>query len=155
MKDKPFLFPDNIQFWFETVRAFGAAGYGGSEFGEVLATTARIRSGNFDSWYDEWDSSAEKAAREGAEQLARGHRISARDSFLRASTITVPPSFFCMAIRAIRGLQTHIGNRPSAIRHVPGSSSLLSNQWRYPTNIRLCQDISIGSMIPTAKGLFS
>ena len=49
-KDKPLLFPDNAQFWYETVRAFGAAGYGGSEFGEVLATAARIRSGDFDSW---------------------------------------------------------------------------------------------------------
>jgi hypothetical protein len=49
-KDKPPLFPDNIQFWYETVRAFGAAGYGGSEFGEVLATTARVTSGDFDSW---------------------------------------------------------------------------------------------------------
>ncbi len=49
---KPPIFPDNIQFWYETVRAFGAAGYGGSEFGEVLATVSRIRSGDFDSWYE-------------------------------------------------------------------------------------------------------
>ncbi|MDC3911864.1 hypothetical protein KQE47_26400, partial [Raoultella planticola] len=28
------LFPDDAQFWFETVRSFGAAEYGGSLFGE-------------------------------------------------------------------------------------------------------------------------
>jgi hypothetical protein len=34
------FFPDNLQFWCETKRAFGCASYGGSEFGEVLATVA-------------------------------------------------------------------------------------------------------------------
>ena len=34
---KPALFADDPQFWFETQRAFGAAEYGGSLFGEVLA----------------------------------------------------------------------------------------------------------------------
>lgn len=42
---KPPLFPYYAQFWFETLRAFGAAGFGGSEFGEVLATAARITPG--------------------------------------------------------------------------------------------------------------
>ncbi len=93
-KAKPLLFPDNIQFWYETLRAFGAAGYGGSEFGEVLATAARIKSGDFDSWYEEWSRSGEKVALEAAGQLASGHRISARDSFLRASTYHRLSEFF-------------------------------------------------------------
>lgn len=82
---KPLLFADNVQFWYETVRAFGASSYGGSEFGEVLATAARITSGDFDSWYNAWNSTAERVAGEAADQLTRGHRISARDSFLRAA----------------------------------------------------------------------
>jgi hypothetical protein len=40
--DKKPLFPDDVQFWYETQRAFGAAEYGGAQFGEVLATSARI-----------------------------------------------------------------------------------------------------------------
>jgi hypothetical protein len=36
-ESKPPFFPDNIQFWYETKRAFGAGSYGGSEFGEVMA----------------------------------------------------------------------------------------------------------------------
>jgi hypothetical protein len=40
---KPPIFPDNIQFWYETKRAFGASSYGASEFGEVLATGNRIK----------------------------------------------------------------------------------------------------------------
>jgi len=49
--DKKPLFPDDVQFWYETQRAFGAAEYGGAQFGEVLATSARIKSGDY--WYDE------------------------------------------------------------------------------------------------------
>jgi hypothetical protein len=34
--------------------------YGASEFGEVMATVNRITSGNHDSWYDEWNGTAER-----------------------------------------------------------------------------------------------
>ena len=57
---KPPIFPDNIQFWYEAKRAFGASRYGASEFGEVLAATNRITSGNGDSWYSEWNASANR-----------------------------------------------------------------------------------------------
>src|ERR1700761_6816263 len=79
------LFPDDVQFWFETQRIFGAAEYGGSLFGEVLSASSRIKAGYYDSWYDAWNDTADRIAKEGKEQLSRGHRISARDSFLRAS----------------------------------------------------------------------
>src|SRR6516225_1406316 len=91
---KPPLFPDNAQFWYETHRAFGAGSYGASEFGEVLVTAGRIKSGDFDSWYEEWNRTAEKVAQEAAGQLARGHKISARDSFLRAATYYCASEFF-------------------------------------------------------------
>lgn len=91
---KPLLFPDNVQFWYETVRAFGAASYGGSEFGEVLATAQRITSGDFDSWYDAWNGTAERVAGEAAVQLARGRRISARDNYLRAAGYHRTSEFF-------------------------------------------------------------
>lgn len=93
-KPKPPIFPDNVQFWYETVRAFGATSYGGSEFGEVLATTSRIVSGDFDSWYDQWHATAERVAKEAQGQLAQGHRISARDGFLRAATYYRASEFF-------------------------------------------------------------
>jgi dienelactone hydrolase len=91
---KPPLFPDNAQFWYETMRAFGASSYAGSEFGEVLAAVNRIASGNYDSWYDAWYASAEGLAAEAAGQLARDHRVSARDGFLRAATYYRASEFF-------------------------------------------------------------
>lgn len=91
---KPPLFADNIQFWYETKRAFGASSYGGSEFGEVLATVSRIVSGDFDSWYSEWNATAERVRQEAEQQLAKGHRVSARDGFLRAATYYRASDFF-------------------------------------------------------------
>jgi dienelactone hydrolase len=92
--DKKPLFPDDVQFWYETQRAFGAAEYGGAQFGEVLATSARIKSGDYDSWYDAWNDTADRTAKEAADQLSRGHRISARDSHLRASNSYRNSEFF-------------------------------------------------------------
>jgi alpha-beta hydrolase superfamily lysophospholipase len=91
---KPPLFPTDVQFWFETQRAFGAAEYGGALFGEVLAAALRIAQGDYDSWYEAYNGFADRIAKEAAEQLSRGHRVSARDSFLRATTYYQASEFF-------------------------------------------------------------
>ena len=43
------IFPDDIQFWYETKRAFGASSYGANEFGEVMATVTRVPSSDKNS----------------------------------------------------------------------------------------------------------
>ena len=63
------FFPDDVQFWYETKRVFGCASYGGSEFGEVLATVFCITSGDYDSWYREWDAAGERVSNEAQRQL--------------------------------------------------------------------------------------
>jgi alpha-beta hydrolase superfamily lysophospholipase len=88
------LFPQDAQFWYETVRAFGAAEYGGALFGEVLAVASRVTAGDYDSWYEAWNGMADHVANEGSEQFARGHLVSARDSFLRATTYYQSSEFF-------------------------------------------------------------
>ena len=88
------LFSEDAQFWFETQRAFGAAEYGGSLFGEVLAAASAIKPGDYDSWYEAWNSMADRIAKEGAGQLSRNHRVSARDSFLRAASYYQCSEFF-------------------------------------------------------------
>jgi pimeloyl-ACP methyl ester carboxylesterase len=88
------FFADNLQFWYETKRAFGASSYGASEFGEVMATVNRITSGSFDSWYNEWNAIGERIFAEAEAQFSAGHRISARDSYLRATTYFRTSEFF-------------------------------------------------------------
>ena len=91
---KPLLFAEDVQFWYETLRVFGADEYGGSQFGEVVATSARIKPGDYDSWYDAWNATAKSTSREAQAQLDRGHRVSARDGFLRASNYYRSSEFF-------------------------------------------------------------
>jgi len=51
---KPIVFEDNQQFWYEPLRAFDHIAHGGADFGEVLVTARKIKSGDNDSWYNEW-----------------------------------------------------------------------------------------------------
>lgn len=87
---KQVLFPDDAQFWFETLRVFSHASYGGADFGEVLATAAGITAGDYDSWHDRWLATAERVAAE----AEKAHPVSARDGFLRASTYFRTAEFF-------------------------------------------------------------
>ena len=88
------LFPDDTQFWYETLRALGHTAYGGADFGEVVTTAARISAGLYDSWYEQWAATAERVEAEARAQLAAGHPVSARDGLLRAATYWRSAEFF-------------------------------------------------------------
>lgn len=91
---KPLLFGDDAQFWYETQRTLGHAAYGGADIGEVLSTAQRIVAGDYDSWHDEWSATAGRVAAAAERALAAGHRVSARDGFLRASNYHRSAEFF-------------------------------------------------------------
>jgi pimeloyl-ACP methyl ester carboxylesterase len=57
----------------------------GCEVGEAFYTAANIKDGDAASWQAEWAKTARLAAARGEQSLARGHRVSARDQFQRAS----------------------------------------------------------------------
>lgn len=94
---KSFLFPDNYQFNFETLRAMGAAVYGGAEIGEVISIAERIVSGDYDSWHDEWYKVATRLDAEARDCAEKGYMISARDAWLRASNYYRNAEFFLHA----------------------------------------------------------
>lgn len=91
---KPLLFPDNPQFWYETLRSMSHIAYGGADFGEVVSTSARIKEGDYDSWHEEWTATADRVAAEAQRALDAGHTVSARDGFLRASNYYRSAEFF-------------------------------------------------------------
>ena len=91
------IFRDDPQFWFETLRCFGAIDYGGAQFGEVVMTSSRIKSGDYDSWHDEWKMTGDSVAREAEDSLQAGRRISARDGTLRAANYYRNSEFFLHA----------------------------------------------------------
>ncbi|MCX5214568.1 alpha/beta fold hydrolase [Kitasatospora sp. NBC_00240] len=91
---KQLLFPNNIQFWYETLRSMSHIAYGGADFGEVVATGERITEGDYASWYTEWTATADQVSGQAEKALAAGHRVSARDGFLRASNYYRSAEFF-------------------------------------------------------------
>jgi pimeloyl-ACP methyl ester carboxylesterase len=78
------MFKDQ-SFSFETLRALGYAPYGGADIGEVTSTAGRIPDGDETAWYVEWRALAERVHADGDRSAAEGHRVSARESYLRAS----------------------------------------------------------------------
>jgi alpha-beta hydrolase superfamily lysophospholipase len=84
----------NESFSFEALRTAGAAPYDGADLGEVLATTRLIREGNLDDWLRSWRATAERVHALARTSLAAGHRVSARQAFLRASNYYRTAEFF-------------------------------------------------------------
>lgn len=80
---RPFFKDDDFNFL--TLIALGAAGRQAADVGEVLSTVERIRDGKAASWVEEWRATAERAHRGAEASAARGHRVSAAGSYLRAS----------------------------------------------------------------------
>ncbi|MGJ5818364.1 alpha/beta hydrolase family protein [Paludibaculum fermentans] len=59
--------------------------HGGSDFGECLTTLDRIGEGSADDWHREWTTTADRVAASAQVSDSRGHFISAREAYFRAS----------------------------------------------------------------------
>ena len=92
MSKAPRFFKDD-DFEFMTEIALGAVAYRVAEAGEVLATVARIKSGDYGSWVAEWEATAERV-RGLAAAAEAGHPVSAREAYLRASSYFFNAAFF-------------------------------------------------------------
>jgi hypothetical protein len=57
----------------------------GCEIGEAFRTAANIKDGDAASWQDEWLKTARLVEARGGQSLARGHKVSARGQWQRAS----------------------------------------------------------------------
>ena len=73
-------------FDFQLMRWLSQAPYSGSEIGECYATAHLIQDGDNESWLQEWQKTARRVEEAARECLGRGHRVSAREAFLRATT---------------------------------------------------------------------
>jgi pimeloyl-ACP methyl ester carboxylesterase len=85
---------DDRTFSFELLRTVSYVPYGGADLGECLATAARIRHGDFESWYAQWSATAQRVHALADTALQQGQRISAREAYLRASNYYRTAEFF-------------------------------------------------------------
>jgi pimeloyl-ACP methyl ester carboxylesterase len=89
------LFFGDAEFDGQFQRTLAKAYDLGADLGECLAAAQRIKQAHYDSWYQEWWATAERAAQLAEACLAKGHRASAREAFLRASEYYRAAFFFC------------------------------------------------------------
>ncbi len=73
-----------MDFWLKVILAYG--GYSGAQTGECMAVAKRTEDGNPESWVREWASMARHVEGRALKSLDSGHLVSARESYLRAST---------------------------------------------------------------------
>jgi len=81
-------------FSYQLVRAIGHTYYGGADIGECLSIAHRIKEADFESWYEEWLKTADRICEIANNCLADGHRVSARETYLRASMYYRSAEFF-------------------------------------------------------------
>ena len=73
-----------FDFFFQWIA--GSQTHGGSEVGETFYVAAQIEGGNSEDWVKEWDAMGRRVEARAEQSLAGGHRVSARESYLRAYT---------------------------------------------------------------------
>jgi pimeloyl-ACP methyl ester carboxylesterase len=76
---------------FQLLRAMGATAYNMADVGECLEAAmqvdeAQMEQQNVDSWYNAWNSTAERLRSVAEQSLAQGDKTSARDTYLRCNT---------------------------------------------------------------------
>jgi pimeloyl-ACP methyl ester carboxylesterase len=88
-----FLFDDEA-FSFETLRTVGFSEYAGAQLGEVIALASRVTDGDEESWLTEWSALARRVHGIADVALRNGHRVSAREAYLRTSNYYRTAEFF-------------------------------------------------------------
>ncbi len=81
-------------FAFEFLRLLGETTYGGADINECFGTASRIREGDYESWFQEWNRTAERIRKIAEDCFAHGHPASAREAYLRASNYYRCAEFF-------------------------------------------------------------
>ncbi|MGO1118992.1 alpha/beta hydrolase family protein [Rhodovibrionaceae bacterium A322] len=77
---------DNELWEIFGTRALFETAYGGADFGEVEQTLTRIGRGDRADWHREWTATANRVETAGDQSAAGGHRVSAREAYIRATT---------------------------------------------------------------------
>ena len=85
---------EDPQFSFQLLRILGSAEVGQADVGECLSTAHRIKEGDFESWCREWLGTAQRVRAIADACIDKGHRASAADAYLRASSYFRTAEFF-------------------------------------------------------------
>src|ERR1700759_3515734 len=88
------LYFDDVAFDGQLQRSVGKADAGMANVGECLAIAEQITAGDRDSWYRAWSGFASGLVARGDHARDGGHRVSARNVYLRAAEYYRQAFFF-------------------------------------------------------------
>jgi dienelactone hydrolase len=86
-------------FNFKVQTMLGELRTGCGDAGEILSTVARITDGDDASWVTEWQAIGDRVAKVAKDAATKGHRVSARDAYLRAS------AYYAAVLEAVDGVE--------------------------------------------------
>lgn len=100
-KDQPFsagssspqVFRDGY-FNYNFLKFLGLATYSGAEVGECFRTASQIVDGDVESWISAWTATARRVEKYAEKAFSKGHKVSAKESWLRATTYYQAAFFF-------------------------------------------------------------
>ncbi len=103
-------FPENAPWSNEISKLLDEAANGGGDFGEIHRTINTIKSGDEESWFSAWFGLAETVERLGIIADRRGERVTAIQSYFRASNYFRVASSFLLRedIRESRAFERHV-----------------------------------------------
>lgn len=110
------LFFDDPDLDGQFGRTLYATVAGSADLGEAFATARRITPGDLGSWYREWTATGDSVAAEAAASAAGGHRVSARQAYLRAAEYHRQAFFYCRDDLAAAALHESYGRHRDAFR---------------------------------------
>src|SRR3989442_5557356 len=85
VKNKRIYFK-NADLDYFLMYALACQTYQGSAYGECFYAASHIHEEDLESWIQAWTAAAQKAEAYGRNADAKGHRVSAREAYLRAAT---------------------------------------------------------------------
>src|SRR5262245_41230354 len=90
-------FPGNGGWSYHfAARIVNVAQLGGADFHEAHRICERIKTGDGESWYSEWQGAAERVEKLALEAKNTGRPITARDAYLRAHNYFRTAQFFLL-----------------------------------------------------------
>jgi|SRR5579884_1368794 len=84
-------------FEFQFLIALGDAYERATDVGECFATAAAIKDFDYDSWVAAWRATADRLHAIAVQSDAKGHRVSAREAYVRAASYYAQAAFFVVA----------------------------------------------------------
>lgn len=87
------VFKDD-DFAFQFLRIIGGTAFGFADVGESIAAAEKIKDGDFEDWCGNWTYTAKRLHQFADDSYANGHRVSASEAYMRASSYYRAAEFY-------------------------------------------------------------